>query len=150
MASGPTPMMLGSYAFRSFGFGFKDVKRKLETPWADMKTAGAFEALQWTGPGKELLTITGVIFPAEFGGMEVLEALRQAAEGGQVMPLVTGSGAILGNYVLVGVDDDQSMFDAGGNAMKDSYTLHLRLYPGLLPSAAGIAATVIQEIISLL
>ncbi len=66
--SGPVTMALGPFMFRSHGFGYTDVSRKLDTTWAEIETAGRLNALQWTGPRSEVVTINGVLFPAEWGG----------------------------------------------------------------------------------
>ncbi|MGE8942712.1 phage tail protein [Leptospira interrogans] len=126
--AGPTPMSLGGHAFRALGFSLTDLSRNLQTPWSELEVAARFDALHWTGPKSETVSIRGVLFPEEWGGLSTLERLRSSAAAGSVMSLVTGGGQILGRYVLVSISEDRSFLDARGVPRRDAYTLELKLY----------------------
>nr|WP_234913889.1 phage tail protein [Rhizobium rhizogenes]QCO89356.1 phage P2 GpU family protein [Rhizobium rhizogenes] len=61
-------MMLGGYAFEALGFGYQNIKRKVNTPWVEISVGQALNPQQWTGPTSDEVTIQGVLFPEEFGG----------------------------------------------------------------------------------
>ncbi len=90
--AGPVTMALGPFMFRAHGFGYTGVGRKLDTTWAEIETAGRLNALQWTGPRSEVVTINGVLFPQEFGGAATLEGVRLAAKSGMPLMLVSLGG----------------------------------------------------------
>lgn len=140
--AGPTPMALGPHVFEAHGFGFTDVNRQLDTSWAELDVAMRFDALHWTGPKSETVSIRGVLFPQEFGGLDTLESLRRAAQNGEPMQLVSGRGQVFGRYVVVGIDEDRELHDASGRPLRNAYTLQLRRYTG----AAGSALSVLTRL----
>lgn len=140
---GPVSMALGPFAFEAMGFGYDGLQRRLDTPWAEVEIAGAMDALQWTGPKADTVTIKGVLFPREFGGQASLDGLAAAAEAGQPMMFVSGSaaaGRIYGYHVVEAIDEDRSYIDAAGAARRNAYQIRLRRYDGPAPAPGGIAA----------
>lgn len=129
-------MALGPFAFQAHGFGMTGVQRKLDTAWAELETVGRFNALQWTGPRSESLTISGVLFPLEFGGMATLEGLRLAAKNGVPLMLVSLGGAIFGRHALQSIEEDRSHHDRQGAPRRNAYALELRKLGGGLARAA--------------
>lgn len=142
---GPTPLSLGDYAFVSLGFSFNEMGFDLQTPSADVEVAGRMDALHWCGPKSEQRTIKGVLFPAEFGGEDSLQGLAAAAKRGEVMPLVTGGGDILGNYRVISITHEQTAITARGGARKLSYTITVRRIEG---DAGGLGG-LIQQLFSI-
>jgi len=139
---GPTPMALGGHAFHAHGFGFTGLNRQLDTGWAELDVAMRFDALHWTGPKGETVSIKGVLFPQEFGGLDTLESLRRAAQNGEPMQLVSARGQVFGRYVVVSIDEDRSLHDAVGQPMRNAYSLQLKRYTG----AAGSALSVLTRL----
>jgi phage protein U len=123
-------MALGPFGFESLSFGFHGIGRGLATPWASIATVGGLDRLQWTGGESDKVSIAGVVFPEEFGGLDSLEGVRSAARAGTVLPLVTLGGNVFGLYVIEGVTEEQSYHDAAGRPRKDVYTIDLKRYVG--------------------
>lgn len=124
------PMALGPFMFHSLRFGYNGLRRNLSTRWADIQTVGGLNRLQWTGGDDDTVDIEGVIFPHEFGGLSVLEAVRSAAVAGTVLPLITLAGNVYGLHVIEGVSEDQSFHDALGRPRQDVFRLRLKRYNG--------------------
>lgn len=124
--SGPVTMALGPFMFRSHGFGYTDVSRKLDTTWAEIETAGRLNALQWTGPRSETITITGVLFPAEWGGASTLEGVRLAAKNGIPLMLVSLGGKVFGSHAIQKVDEDRTYHDRYGAPGRNAYTIEVK------------------------
>lgn len=125
--AGPVTMALGGFAFESHGFSFTDRGHAISTNWAELEVVGAMNRAQWTGGQSEKLRIRGVLFPAEFGGLDVLEGLKEAAISGKVLPLVSidnPQNNIRGMWRLEGTNEDSSMFVAG-QPLRDAYSLQL-------------------------
>ena len=97
------PLTLGPFMFQSLNFGFNGLSRNLATPWAGIQIAGGLNRLQWTGGDGDDVSIEGVIFPEEFGGMETLEGIRAAAAAGLTHPLISLSRAVYGMHIIEGV-----------------------------------------------
>lgn len=126
----PTPMALGPFGFESLHFGYDKVDRNLSTRWAQIQTVGGLNRLQWTGGESDDVTIAGVVFPEEFGGLDSLEGVRSAARAGNVLPLVTLGGNVFGMYVIEGVTEDQNFHDFRGLPRKDVFVIQLKRYTG--------------------
>ena len=124
--AGPVTMGLGPFLFRAHGFGYTDLSRKLDTTWAELETAGRLNALQWTGPRSETVTINGVLFPQEFGGAGTLEGVRLAAKSGIPLILISLGGRVFGSHAIQKVDDDQSFHDRFGAPRRDAYSIELK------------------------
>ncbi|MCW4114731.1 phage tail protein [Aurantimonas sp. MSK8Z-1] len=126
----PIPMALGPFGFESLRFGYNGLGRDLSTRWADIQTVGGLDRLQWTGGEADTVTVDGVVFPEEFGGLASLAGVRAAALAGQVLPLVTLGGNVFGLYVIEGVSEDQSFHTASGLPRKDAFRIYLKRYTG--------------------
>lgn len=124
--SGPVTMALGPFMFRSHGFGYTDVSRKLDTTWAEIETAGRLNALQWTGPRSEVVTINGVLFPAEWGGTGTLEGVRLAAKNGIPLMLVSLGGKVFGSHAIQKIDEDRAFHDRTGAPGRNAYSIEVR------------------------
>lgn len=135
------PMALGPFMFHSLAFGYNGIRRDLTTQWADIATVGGLNRMQWTGGDDDVVTIEGVIFPHEFGGLAVLDGIRGAAVAGTVLPLITLGGNVYGMHVIEGVSEDQSYHDGLGQPRKDVFRLRLKRYTGGSFSPISIVQT---------
>lgn len=135
--AGPTPLALGPHAFEAHGFGLGELGRELDTSWAEVDVAGRMSALHWVGPKSETVRITGVLFPAQWGGLSTLEGLRRDGENGRPLQLVSAAGKVYGRFVVMNVGDDWNFIDHRGVPMRDSYQLTLRRYTG---GGSGLSA----------
>ncbi|WP_039017695.1 phage tail protein [Halocynthiibacter namhaensis] len=124
--SGPVTMALGPFMFKSHGFSYSDVSRKLDTTWAELETVGGLNALQWTGPRSETITINGVLFPAEWGGAGTLEGVRLAAKNGFPLIFVSLGGKVFGNHAIQTVDEDRTVHDRHGAPRRNAYSIGLK------------------------
>lgn len=128
--SGPVTMALGPFMFRAHGFGYNGLGRKLDTTWAEIETAGRFNALQWTGPRSEEISIKGVLFPQEFGGTVTLEAIKLAAKNGLPLMLVSLGGKIFGRHAIQMIEEDQAYHNRFGLPGQTSYTITVKRLGG--------------------
>jgi phage protein U len=133
-------MMLGGYAFEALGFGYQNIKRKVNTPWVEISVGQALNPQQWTGPTSDEVTIQGVLFPEEFGGQSQLDGIIAAQLAGAEMMLVSGDameGVIRGMFTVQSVEEDQSFHDAKGVARRNAYTISLKRIRAETAAGAG-------------
>ncbi|MEW6257443.1 MAG: phage tail protein [Pseudomonadota bacterium] len=123
---GPVTLGLGGFVFTALGFGYQGIERRHSAPWASLELVGRPEALQWLGPKSDEITISGVLFPVEFGGMDTLEGLHRAMDAGEAMMFVSRSGRIYGRHVLEEISEDRSLHLVEGLPMRLGYSLSLR------------------------
>ncbi len=119
-------MALGPFLFRAHGFSYTDVNRTLETTWAEIETAGRLNALQWVGPRSETLSITGVLFPVEFGGDGTLDGVRLAARNGIPLPLVSLGGRVFGLHAIQKLEEERNKHNRRGAPMRNSYSIEVK------------------------
>lgn len=138
--SGPVSMILGAFAFEALGFGYQDVSRKVETPWADIPVSAVLNQQQWTGPTSDEVVIKGVLFPIELGGQDSLDGLIAAQMAGEPMMFVSGDatqGVIRGMFTIQSISEDRSYHDRRGEPRRNAYQITLKRYGDGLSSVAG-------------
>ncbi|MDQ0510872.1 phage tail protein [Ancylobacter amanitiformis] len=135
----PVPMALGPFMFESLSFGFNGLKRDLDVQWASNQVLGSLDLLQWMGGSGDAVTIEGVIFPEEFGGLGTMEGLRAMSIGGAVLPLVSLAGNVYGLHVVTSVGEDQSYHDRYGMPRMNVFRIGLRRFAGGSFSPVSIA-----------
>ncbi len=136
--SGPVVAALGPFAFQAHGFGLTDISRNTSTKWANVAVSGGMDRLQWTGGDNDEVTISGVLFPHEFGGMGALSGIRAAAEAGQPLMLVNLAGQIFGLHVVESISEDRSLLDRNGLPMRNAYKLSMKRFQGAVPSLQSV------------
>jgi hypothetical protein len=118
-------MQLGSYQFSIGTAAYKELRRSTEYRWAKQDRFGKLPTRQFTGPGDDTITLSGVIFSEYRGGVGQLDDMRSEAEVGEPLLLIDGDGNLLGRWVIEGVDETQSVFAAAGRPRKQEFTIKL-------------------------
>ena len=121
-------MQLGSFQFGITTAAYQELKRTTEYRWAAQDRFGQREALQFTGPGSETITLSGVVYPEWRGGSGQVERMRTVASAGLPQQLVSGFGDMLGRWVIERVEESQAVFAAGGAPRKQEFTLNLKRF----------------------
>lgn len=127
LSLGATVMMqLGSFQFSINSAAYQELRRRTEYRWASQDRFGKMPALQFTGPGGDAITLTGVIYTEFRGGTGQLDKMRAMAKQGLPQLLIDGNGRLLGRFVIEGVEEGQSVFAGYGRPRKQEFTLQLR------------------------
>lgn len=126
--AGFTMMRLGPFSFGINTAAYQDLKRTAEYKWPAQERFGQDDALQYTGPGAETITLSGVILTAYRGGTGQLNRLRALGATGQPQLLISGLGAIMGRWVIERVEEGQTVFAAAGHPRRQEFTVQLRKY----------------------
>jgi len=121
-------MMLGDFMFSLNTAAYQESQRQTEYRWESQTVMGAHEILQYCGPGQETITLPGVIYPEWRGGTGQLDKVRALAATGKPQTLITASGGILGDYVVVSVQESRKVFAALGIPKKIEFQIELRRY----------------------
>ncbi|WP_334061766.1 phage tail protein [Limimaricola cinnabarinus] len=125
------PMLqLGVYQFSVDTAAYQELSREVEYRWASQERIGAHDALQFTGTRAETIEVRGVIYPFHRGGLGQLTRMRLQASVGVPLPLVTGTGSVLGLWVVESVREGQRVFAAGGAPLRQEFDMRLRRYDG--------------------
>lgn len=124
----PVMMMLGGFKFSLNTAVFQEVDRRTSYRWPAQERVGQYDALQFTGPGDDRITLPGVIFPDWRGGTGQVDELRSLASQGRPLQLIAATGDILGEWVIDAVDERASVFKPDGKPRKQEFTVSLRKY----------------------
>ncbi len=129
-----TMLQLGSYQFSIDSAAYQSLNRSTAYRWAAQERIGAADALQFTGFGADAITLQGVIHPHFRGGLDQVTKMRATASLGFPLPLVAGTGRVLGIWVIERVSEGQRSFAAHGAPLRQDFTLNIRRYDGGLRS----------------
>ncbi|MCP3941411.1 MAG: phage tail protein [Desulfobacteraceae bacterium] len=121
-------MKLGQYKFSLSTAAYQELKRTSPHRWSEQNRVGRRPALQYTGPGKETVELSGDIYTTYKGGTGQLDAMRKEASTGQPMILVDGLGKIWGKWCIEEVQETQTIFLPGGIPKKQTFNLRLSHY----------------------
>jgi len=127
-------LQLGGDQFSIDNAAYQSLNRSSEYRWAAIEQVGAADALQFTGLGPDTITLQGVIYPHFKGGLDQLNRMRRTAELGFPLPMMAGTGKVLGIWVIEGVREGQRKFAAQGAPLRQDFTLNIRRYDGGLRS----------------
>ena len=127
-------LALGKHKFEIAPLNFQEIERITEAKWPATARFGARPGAQFTGFGEDPLTISGLLYPHEFGGLEELEALRATqAKRRPVMMMgwaLSGAAKAFGKVVILKVADRQSAIDGKGRGRRVSFDITVKPHPG--------------------
>lgn len=121
-------LRLGSFSFSINTAAYSELKRASEYKWAAQERFGQQDALQFTGPGQDSITLNGVVLTAFRGGTGQVQILRAVAAQGRPQMLISGLGDILGMWVIESVEEGQGVFAAAGIPRRQEFSVKLRKY----------------------
>lgn len=123
-----TMMRLGPYRFALTTAAYQNLARTAEYRWVSQERIGRHPAMQFIGEGHTKITLDGTIYPHFAGGLGQLEQMRGLAGLGVPLILVSGGGRIFGQFVIMAVDETQTVFFANGAPRKMEFALSLQSY----------------------
>jgi phage protein U len=135
-------MTLGDFQFGIATAAFQELDRVTEWRWASQDRFLQLPALQYVGPGGDTISLPGVIYPEYRGGLGQLDAMRAQANKGVPLTMVSGTGTVMGRWVIERLEDKQSIFAEQGVGRKQEFTLALRKFDD--PSSSTGAASMVS------
>lgn len=121
-------MALGEFRFSIDTAAYKKLTRSHAYNWPSQARFGRPPAAQFTGPGEETLTMSGLIYPHFKGGLGQIRAMNIVAAKGEPLELIDGNGRFWGVYVITKVTEGQEHIDGTGTPYKQSFNLDLKAY----------------------
>ncbi len=123
-----TMMALGDYRFSLDTAAYNELSRYHAERWSPVERIGRRPAMQHVGRGEERIDLGGVIYPTHRGGLGQVERMRQTAAAGEPLLMVTGYGEVLGEMVILSVEERQTYHFPDGAARKMEFRLSLAFY----------------------
>jgi len=133
----PFMLMLGPIRFAVEQSAYQKLQRTTQYTWASQTPLGhpvmkylglGGPSRQYIGPGEDGINLDGTIYPQYNGGPLQLTLMRLSAGIGIALPLITGSGLIMGRWIIESVGDTRSEFFDNGAARKIEFSLSLKRY----------------------
>ena len=121
-------MALGDYRFSLETAAYQELTRSTEYRWQSQDRLRHRPAQQYLGPGREEITLNGMIYPSFRGGLGQLDRMRQEAEKGTPLLLNNSAGRVWGQWVITRVEETQSVFYTDGSPRQVEFRLKLARY----------------------
>lgn len=121
-------MRLGSYKFCIYTAAYQELNRTTNYKWGEQAVFGDWDNLQFLGPGEDTQSLTGVVYPEFKGGTGQIDELRALAATGIPQLLISGTGKILGYWVINSITEGQTKFAAFGVPRRQEFTINMRKY----------------------
>lgn len=123
---GATVMMqLGSYQFSINTAAYQELRRRTAYSWAAQERFGKSANRQFTGPGDDSMTLSGVIYTEFRGGIRQLDEMRRMAARGRPLLLIDGYGRVMGHWIIESIEEGQSVFAGFGRPRKQEFTMQI-------------------------
>lgn len=119
-------MTYGLFVFSLGTAAYQELQRQTDWRHAAQSRVGGRPARQFLGPGEDTITLTGTLLPEFTGGQSHLDELRRMANDGDAWPLIEGTGAYYGLYVIERLDERKSRFFRDGAAQRLEFDLTLQ------------------------
>ncbi|MBX9860690.1 MAG: phage tail protein [Sphingomonas sp.] len=117
---------LGLFIFEFASWPFDELSRRSDWGHASAARTGARDALQFTGPGDESVSIGGKLAPEVAGSFGAIDILRAMADEGDEYQFVLGTGDVWGGYVIVGLDERRKYMLVDGTPRLIDFTVDLK------------------------
>ncbi len=128
-------LRLGPHSFEIAPLNFQELSRETEVKWPAIPRFGGKPTRQMTGEGENDLTISGLLYPDDFGGRAELEALRatQLARKPVIMAgWAAGTSVVVwGKVAILKIHDKQTYINERGQGRKVSFKIDIAPLPKL-------------------
>lgn len=118
-------MAIGLFVFGLHTVPYQQLQRQMSWRHPSVSRVGKRPARQFTGPGDDSITLSGVLYPELTGGKISLMALTAMADEGKSWPLIEGTGLFYGLFVIEEVSQTDSVFFPDGSPRKIEFSLKL-------------------------
>lgn len=118
-------MALGLFVFGLHTVPYQQLQRQSVWRHPSASRVGARPSRQFAGPGDDIITLSGILYPEITGGKITLEALKAMAAEGRAWPLIEGTGLFYGLFVIEEVSETHSEFFPDGAPRKIEFSLKL-------------------------
>lgn len=118
-------LTFGTVAFSVSAAAYQALRRTARYRIPVHERIGVRPSYQYTGPGEEGITLSGVIMPTYRGRPAVLDELRALAAEGESRKLTSGIGEDFGRWIVGELTEEQSRLFSTGQARKVAFTVRL-------------------------
>jgi phage protein U len=132
-----TMMALGTFLFGLPTIAYQKLQRRQDWRHVRLTRIGVRDAVQYVGPGEDTITLDGEAVAELQPAGAALDELRRMAATGDCWSLIDGAGRVYGAFVILTIDEGQSVFFADGTPRKIDFSISLLAVDGPAPRANG-------------
>ncbi|MDD3800258.1 MAG: phage tail protein [Novosphingobium sp.] len=119
-------LALDMFVFQIGTMPFQELRQRFDWRFADSDRFRVRQATQFVGVGAETVELAGVLYPGDgIGAYGSIETLKSMANAGESYELTLGTGEVMGNFTIRGLDLTKSVFFEDGAPRKADFTLML-------------------------
>ena len=138
-------MRLGTFKFCIYTAAYQELNRTTNYKWGEQAVFGSWDNLQFLGPGEDTQSLTGIVYPEFKGGTGQIDELRALATTGIPQLLISGTGTILGYWVINSITEGQTKFAAFGVPRRQEFTINMRKYSDSA-GRLGLLSTILNAV----
>lgn len=119
-------MILGFFPFMISTAAYEELTETTTYQWPEQSPIGQAPVLQYVGPGSATITLKGKLVPPLTGTRVNLRRLRSMAELGIPYILISGTGLVLGRWVIEEVSDTGKCHASNGAPRVVEFSIRLK------------------------
>ena len=117
--------MIGDFQFTIEKKPFNKFSRTKEYSFAEIPKVNYYTGEQSVGKDTETLNISGQLITIK-SGLNPLERLYQIADKKQSVAFIFGYGEVLGDFKIIKVQEDKSLFLEDGKSVKVDFSIEMK------------------------
>lgn len=121
---------LGDHKFTVNALNFQKLQEEYAARWKEHFTANGGHVDHFLGATPDVVTISGVLFPAAYGGHEQARAVGASIRAGKPLPLYSLTGANFGEVKILSLRLSSDKIGPSGIIIEASYELKVSGYSG--------------------
>lgn len=118
-------MTLGFFVFSLKTASYQQLQRQTNWRIAKQDRIGLRPAYQALGPGEDIISLSGVLYPELTAGRITLDLLRAMAEKQDPWPLIEGTGRMYGWWAIKDIQETATAFMRDGLPQKIEFDISL-------------------------
>ncbi|WP_444946059.1 phage tail protein [Microbulbifer sp. VTAC004] len=123
-----TMLKLGDFPFALQTAGYDQLRQAWKFNWQNSNRPRGYPQPQFTGQGTRDITLSGTIYPLEFGKPNQLQEMADTAAQGEPLQLVSGVGEVMGFWAITSIERTDKDPLADGVARCVEFSISLTYY----------------------
>ncbi|WP_419783733.1 phage tail protein [Maridesulfovibrio sp.] len=121
-------LKLGEFIFSVDTAAYQKLQRSTSRRLAKINRIGKRAAHQDLGPGDDVITLPGVIYPTYKGGLTQIDEMRKMMNAGEPLMLVDGQGNVHDKWIIANVTETDSVFFKDGVAQQQDFSIKIERF----------------------
>jgi len=138
-------MILGFYPFMISSAAYEELSETVSFEWAEQKRIGSYPAMHYTGQNARVRQLRGKLIPPFTGTHANIYRLHAVGELSKPLMLITGSGMVMGRWVIDTVEDTGRFHTSLGAPRLTEWSVKIKKYDdgaGLLGTLSKLSKAV--------